>query len=47
LTTEDLRAYAEARANAEARKIELRKSGLRRSKAPVENPQSTWRNSML
>jgi len=32
LTTEDLRNYAEARANAELRKIEARKNGPRRAK---------------
>jgi hypothetical protein len=42
LTTEDLRAYADARAAAEARKMESRKGGPRRPKAPVPDSQSPW-----
>src|ERR1051326_2908437 len=38
LTTDDLRAYAEKRAAAEARRIEARKSGPRRQKAPNSHP---------
>jgi hypothetical protein len=41
LTTEDLREYADARAAAEARKVESR-SGARRPKAPVSHSQSPW-----
>jgi hypothetical protein len=44
LTTDDMRAYADARAAAEARKIESR-SGSRRPKAPVTNSQSPWQTS--
>ena len=43
LTTEDLRAYADARATAEARKLEARKSGPRRSKTPPDTSQLPWR----
>jgi len=43
LTAEDLRAYAEARATEEARKMEARKSGPHRSKAPPDTSQLPWR----
>jgi hypothetical protein len=42
LTTEDLRAYASARAAAEARKIESRKGVSRRPRAPSSHPASPW-----
>ena|SRR6185369_4937552 len=42
LTTEDLRAYADARAAEEARRIEMRKGGARRPKPPVQDSQSPW-----
>jgi hypothetical protein len=46
LTTEDLRKYAQARETAEALKIEARKNGARRPKAPQNNSwQSPWRNT--
>ncbi len=41
LTTEDLRAYADARTAAEARKAELRKAP-RRTSVPVSRPQLPW-----
>lgn len=44
LTTEDLRAYAEARATAEAHKLEARKSGRRRPKPPGQG-QLPWRGT--
>jgi hypothetical protein len=43
LTTEDLRTYADARAAAEAHKLEARRAGLRRPKAPEAPPQPPWR----
>jgi len=46
LTIEDLRIYAEARAAAEARKLEARKGGPRRAKA-ADHAQSPWRNSLM
>ncbi|HZT30300.1 MAG TPA: hypothetical protein VFA33_10480 [Bryobacteraceae bacterium] len=47
LTTEDLRLYAEARAAAEARRLDARKGGPRRPKAPADLSQSPWRNSAV
>src|ERR1043165_7907214 len=41
LTVDDLRAYRDERAATEARKLEARKSGPRRPKAPVA--MSPWR----
>jgi hypothetical protein len=46
LTTEDLRAYAEVCASAEARKLEARKSGPRPSKAPTDPSRSPWYNPL-
>ena len=43
LTTEDLRAYVEARTIEEARKMEARKSGPHRSKTPPDTSQLPWR----
>ena len=45
LTTEDLRAYAEARAAADARKVEARKGGQRGCKAPPGRSRSPWRGT--
>ena len=45
LTTEDLRAYAHERAAAEARRIEARKGGPRRPKAPGPHAASPWQGS--
>lgn len=45
LTTEDLRAYAHERADAEARKLAARKAGPRRPKTPAAYPPSPWRGS--
>jgi hypothetical protein len=42
LTPDDLQAYADARAAAEARKIEARKAGPRRPKPPSPDSQSPW-----
>ena len=42
LTTEDLQAYADARAAAEARKVDSRKGVHRRPRAPVPDSQSPW-----
>ena len=47
LTTEDLRAYAEARATEEARRLETRKSGPHRSKKSANTSQLPWRNMPL
>jgi hypothetical protein len=44
LTSEDLRAYAEARATAEAQRMDARKSGPRRSKGRTDTSQLPWRN---
>lgn len=44
LTTEDLRAYAQERAAADARRIEARRSG-RRQKAPLSNQAAPWHGS--
>lgn len=43
LTTEDLRAYADARTAAEERIAEARKNGLRRPKISPDHSQSPWR----
>ena len=46
LTTEDLKAYAHERADAEARRIAARRPGPRRPKAAQQpNPPSPWRGS--
>jgi hypothetical protein len=45
LTTEDLRAYASERADAEARRIAARKGGPRRPKAPALSAPSPWHGS--
>lgn len=45
LTMEDLRAYADARAAADARKIEARKGGARRPRVAVPDSQSPWHSS--
>jgi hypothetical protein len=45
LTTEDLRAYAHECAAAEARRIEARKGGPRRRKAPHSHPPTPWHGS--
>ena len=45
LTTEDMRAYADACAAAEARRLEAKKGGLRRPKPPVSDSQSPWRGT--
>jgi hypothetical protein len=47
LTTEDLRAYADARAAAEARKVEARKGSPRRPKVSGSHPPSPWQSSRL
>jgi hypothetical protein len=44
LTTDDLRAYANERATAEARRIEARKGG-RRPKAPASHSATPWHGS--
>ena len=46
LTTEDLRAFAEARATEEARRTEARKGGAHRSKPP-DTSQLPWRKMPL
>ncbi|MFN7997577.1 MAG: hypothetical protein U0Q18_28420 [Bryobacteraceae bacterium] len=46
LTTEDMRAYSDACAAAEARRVEARKGG-RRSKPPATESQSPWYGSQL
>ncbi len=45
LTTEDLRAYANERSAAEARRIEARKGGARRPKPGASHPPSPWHGS--
>ncbi len=45
LTTEDLRAYADACVAEEARRVEARKGGARRPKPPVSESQSPWHGS--
>jgi hypothetical protein len=45
LTIDDLRAYADARAAEEARKLQARKSGPRRPKPPAAPFQSPWRTT--
>jgi len=43
LTNEDVRAFADARAAAELRRIEARKGGPRRFKNTPDHSQSPWR----
>lgn len=45
LTTEDLRAYANGRAEAEARKIAARKTGMRKPRPQPAYPPSPWRGT--
>jgi hypothetical protein len=45
LTTEDLRAYAQERAAAEARKMEARRNGPRRAKAAGSHQPPAWQRS--
>lgn len=47
LTTDDLRAYAEARATEEARKSEARKNWVHRPKTPPDTSQLPWRKMPL
>lgn len=47
LTTEDLRAYAQERADAEARRIEARRGSGRRQKAPHAHPPTPWHGPRL
>ena len=47
LTTEDLRAYAQGRAAAEARRIEARKGGPRRPKTQHSHPPKVWHDPRI